>query len=359
VSTRRRILTLLITLVALTALVVPAQATGIAFDERTGRDSDARYTLAVVGDVPYGDPKVAAFPRFVDFINRDPRVELVAHLGDIKSGSSLCSDEYFLFVKQQLNRLNDPVVYTPGDNEWTDCHRANNGNYKPTERLEKLRSLFFPVPGKTIGGRQRFVLTQALDPRHRPYRENVMWLESRVVFATLNVPGSNDDSPETNPWTGAWAGSPDQAAEQRARDAANLDWLRATFAAARLVRAKGVVLMLQADMWDTFGTHATLEDFDNLVKTIGEASKEFGKPVLMLAGDSHVFKVDNPYDGSPEHEAFHPGFTPVAPNLTRIVVEGSTTEPTRFDYLRLTLDPRGARLFSWDRVACDFVAGTC
>jgi hypothetical protein len=66
-----------------------------------------------------------------------------------------------------------------------------------------VRSLFFSNPGETLGVRQKQVLTQAGDPAHSDYAENVMWIESGVVFVTLNVPGSNDDSPITNPWTGA------------------------------------------------------------------------------------------------------------------------------------------------------------
>jgi hypothetical protein len=68
----------------------------------------------------------------------------------------------------------------------------------------------------------------------------------------------------------------------------------------------------------------------------------------MLVGDSHVYKVDNPYDGSAAFQAIHPGFTPTVPNITRAVVEGSTTVPNRFEYLRLTVDPRAAQLFSWE-----------
>ena len=53
--------------------------------------------------------------------------------------------------------------------------------------------MFFPVPGQTIGGRKKQVLTEADDPAHSQYVENVMWMESQVVFATLNLQGSNDD----------------------------------------------------------------------------------------------------------------------------------------------------------------------
>jgi hypothetical protein len=110
--------------------------------------------------------------------------------------------------------------------------------------------------------------------------------------------------------------------------------------------------MLPADMWD--GTHAQLDAFDPFVKAIGEAAIDFGKPVLMLVGDSHQYTVDNPYDGSAAFQAKHPGFTPVAPNVTRVIVEGSTTVPGRFEYLRLTVNPKAPQLFSWERVDYQF-----
>ena len=56
-------------------------------------------------------------------------VSLVMHLGDIKNGSSVCSTEYFEQIRNDFDGFEDPFVYTPGDNEWTDCHRANNGAY--------------------------------------------------------------------------------------------------------------------------------------------------------------------------------------------------------------------------------------
>lgn len=336
-------------LLSLASLITTAYATN---GNPINTGSQAKYTLAVIGDMPYGPAKIEAFPQFIDVINGDPKVDLVTHLGDIKSGSTLCSDAYYDSIRAQFDRLKDPLVYTPGDNEWTDCHRANNGNYKPTERLEELRATFFPAPGETLGGRGKHVLTQASDPAHDDYVENVMWMESKAVFATFNVQGSNNDSEVTNPWTGAWAGSPDQAAERAARDAANLAWLAKTFDTASANGAKGVVLMFQADMWD--GSHAQLDAFDPFVKAIGDAANAFGKPVLMLVGDSHQFTVDNPYDGSPAFQAKHPGFTPVAPNVTRIIVEGSTTVPDRFEYLRLTVNPKSSQLFSWERVDYSF-----
>jgi len=99
-------------------------------------------TLAVVGDSPYGTAQVGMFPSLVADINADPRVKRVLHLGDIKNGSSVCSDEYFATIRGYFDAFEDPLVYTPGDNEWTDCHRANNGGYLPTERLDAVRAAF-------------------------------------------------------------------------------------------------------------------------------------------------------------------------------------------------------------------------
>ena len=101
-------------------------------DEHERGDDDRKpIDIAVIGDVPYGDEARAAFPSFIDALNGADNVSLVVYVGDIKSGSDLCSDAIFQGVAEQFRRLTDPLVYAIGDNEWTDCHRANNGGYNP------------------------------------------------------------------------------------------------------------------------------------------------------------------------------------------------------------------------------------
>ena len=307
------------------------------------------YTIAVIGDMPYGDGKLAELPRLLDLINTDPKVDLVAHLGDIKAGkNSDCSDAYFALVKGLYDGLTDPFFYTPGDNEWTDCHVAskNNGFYVPTERLQAIRALFFPVPGQTLGGRKKQVLTQADDPANAAYVENTMFMESQVVFAALNITGSNND---LVPWGAVPATAinyPTQAQEIASRAQANSAWLEKTFALATANDAAGVVLFEQADMWDT--AEPTLAGFDALVTQIGTLAAAFGKPVLLLEGDSHRFKVDNPFSASSPVHGLHPA-TPVAENVVRLVVEGSDG---RTEYVRLTVDPNKNKtgLFAVERV---------
>jgi hypothetical protein len=308
------------------------------------------FTIAVIGDTPYGPAKLAEFPTLVDLINGDPKVDLVVHVGDIKSGKNdPCTDAYFATVRGLFEGFKDPLVYTPGDNEWTDCHVAskNNGLYTPTERLQAVRTLFFPVAGQTLGGRKMQVLTQADDQANAAYVENVMWTQSQVVFATLNITGSNNDLVSWGSPLPADAGNyPSQAQESAARAQANAAWLDKGFALATANDAAGVVLVFQADMWDP--AEPTLSGYDALVQQIGARAAGFGKPVLLLEGDSHAFEVQQPYSASSPLRLVHPN-TPVAENVTRIVVEGSAG---RTEYVRLTVDPitKDGALFTWERV---------
>lgn len=313
------------------------------------QDSDSPYTLAVIGDTPYGPIKLAEFPGLTDKINADPAVRLVAHLGDIKAGkNSLCTNEYFSMIRGLFDRFDDPFAYTPGDNEWTDCHSSKgNGSYTPTERLQQVREDFFPTAGRTLGVHTMRVTTQADDPANADYVENTLWRKARVTFAMLNITGSNNDLAAWGPLPADAGNFASQSAEYTARAQANSAWLEKTFATAERMHAVGIVLMFQADMWDP--AEPTLTGFDALVQQIGALATEFGKPVLLLEGDSHKFKVDNPYSSASPLHALHPS-TPEVSNITRIVVEGS--DAGRTEYLRLTVDPRkkSDTLFSWERI---------
>jgi hypothetical protein len=295
----------------------------------------------VIGDIPYGAEQLAQFPRVVDQINADPEVELVDHLGDIKSGSTECTDAYFARIRAEFDRFADPLVYTPGDNEWTDCHRPNNGAYDPLERLAAVRSTFFDEPGTTLGAPVP-VRSQA----RSGYPENVRYSRARVSFGVAHIVGSNNG---LGPWTGQTTASPEQTAEVLGRTAAAIELIRATFASARRDRDRAVVVMTQADMFDP-----TVEDpeyadyyaFTPIVRALAEESRRFDGPVYLFNGDSHVYNSDSPLAaGSPWLDLY--GVTEPADNLERITVDGSDNNE---DYLRVTIQPRRSAVLSWTRV---------
>ncbi len=325
-------------LVALACLLLAAPAAAGAGKGRGHDHRPSASTLAIIGDVPYGDAQIAQFPTDIAQINADPDVERVVHLGDIKNGSSRCDTSYFEARLADFQSFSDPFVYTPGDNEWTDCHRANNGAYVPTERLAVLRRLFFARPGWTLGGRAK------VEAQSDQLPENVRWTDDGVVYGTVHVVGSNDGQA---PWFGdrvdPTTGQPEpetraergaRVREYTAREAADLAWIDAIFDAAEREDAPAVVLGMQADMWDASAPPSALTAFEPVKAVLAERAEAFGKPVLLLQGDSHLFKVDTPAD--------QPA------NLVRVVVQGSTNTPR--EYLRLHVDPTSPRVFSCEHV---------
>jgi hypothetical protein len=314
---------------ALIAILVTSSLTGavdVVDAAEVGDRSSARVTLAVIGDTPYGADQVdpATFSGLLGDIGADPHVRTVVHLGDIKNGATRCDDTYFAQIADAFAGSRDPVVYTPGDNEWTDCHRPTNGGYDPYDRLAALRSTFFGDPGQTLGSHPMAVEYQD------DFVENVRWVDARVVFTTVHVVGSNNG---LAPWSAPLetpANAVRREQEVAARTDAAVEWIDAAFDAAEATGAPGVVIAMQAD---TFATQPMLSGFTDVIERLESRAAAFPGEVLLLQGDTHRYLVDEPLAD--------------APNLTRVVVEGETVG----EWLRLTVDPRADELFSWERAS--------
>jgi len=402
--------------------VLAAATSAIAFADH----GDGPSTIAVYGDAPYGckapsaaaapdecpvgspfvpdspngpnpgDPRqIEATPAFIDAVNRDPRVELVVHVGDIHSGSGYCTLEYNQRILDLWSDYKDPLVFVPGDNEWADCHKSKQGggvknaagdyvDYAaghPVANLALVRSMFFPHAGETLGRHRRDVTSQAqaFDPAHpsdAEYVENVYWVQSQVLFVTLNIPGgsNNDDDLWNAAAFGATKTAP-QLQDQAQRTAADLRWLEAAFAVAKARGLKAVVIVDQADMWDLDGTGPAIThvaNYEPFIAKTAELTQDFKKPVLMINGDSHRYRSDNPLvDNAPcvvetgvgtatapcadDDYDNHPYYPDGVTNFHRLIVHGSLFP---LEYTRLTIDPRKnspatANSFgplSWERV---------
>jgi hypothetical protein len=322
--------------------VLSVSALALTLSAGPAAAKDDSFTFAVIGDIPYGDAQIADFPKVIGQINADPDVKFVDHLGDIKNGSTVCSDSYFQQVKADFDLFRDPLVYTIGDNEWTDCHRPNNGGYNPLERLAAVRQVFFPRPGKTLGQHSVHVTSQAA----QGYPENVRYTRSDVAFAAVHIVGSNNS---LVPWTGNTAPTPEQSAEVAGRLKAGLQLIHQTFDAARSDHDKAVVLLTQADMFDPTVANPAFSDysaFKPLVEAIAKESAAFRGPVYLFNGDSHVYNSDKPLDAGSKWLSFY-GVTTAAPNLTRVTVDGSTNVN---NWLKVTVNPKGKQVLSWTRV---------
>jgi hypothetical protein len=268
------------------------------------------FSFVALGDLPYGAPQ-QAYPTYRRLIERINEVgpAFSIHVGDLKSGGTRCTDEEFMAQRSHFDRFAAPVVYTPGDNEWTDCHRRSNGGYEPQERLHRLRQLFFK-PGSSMGQRPMALQSQAqLMPEQAAFLENQRWLHEGVLFVTVHVVGSNNNLQSEVP--GALA-------EHARRDAANVAWIRAAFEHAGRVKAQALVIAMQAN--PLLGRNL-FEDFpksSGFRQSIGETllplAAASSVPVLLIHGDTHWHRMDQPFSmrGEPVRQ------------LTRLEVPGGS-----------------------------------
>jgi hypothetical protein len=167
----------------LAALLAAAAMAGLALadrdDDDRGDGDSSSHSLGLWGDVPYSDVQTTSgVPNLIADMNRQ-RLAFTVHDGDIKAGASRCDDPVYEQFEAFLNSLRAPAMYTPGDNEWTDCDRESAGGYDSGERLELIRANLFDNSW-SFGQRRR-----RLDVQEAPYVENRRWRFGGVVYATV------------------------------------------------------------------------------------------------------------------------------------------------------------------------------
>ena len=123
--------------------------------------AEGNFAFGVFGDGPYYGIEEGRFRRMLVDVNASNAAFLL-HVGDIMWYP--CSDEKFISIRDALGELDIPVVYTPGDNEWTDCHETRPGGYDPLDRLDAIRRIFFADTSWNDASRLAF-RSQAADSR--------------------------------------------------------------------------------------------------------------------------------------------------------------------------------------------------
>ncbi len=255
--------------------------------------ADKPFTFVALGDMPYGKPaKVyAPFKTLIGQVNAlNPAFTI--HIGDTKSGSTPCSDKMLLDQLNFMNTFDAPLVYTPGDNEWTDCHRKKAGRFDPIERLAFLRKHYFSHGPRSLGKVPMKIERQSdLMKEYAAYTENARFVKEGVHFVALHVVGSNNNFEVRDRRA---------IAEFFARDKANVAWLNAGFDKAVAAKAKALVLAIHANIFKPGFFSKKKEAFSGAsgFKRFGDAllkkAAAFKKPILLIYGDSHKYQITRP-----------------------------------------------------------------
>ena len=285
----------------------------------------APFTFVTLGDQPYGE-KEDVYPPFEALIGaiNEAAPDFVLHVGDTKSGGIPCDDETLAEALAFFGTFEGALIYTPGDNEWTDCHRERAGGFDPVERLEHIRATYFADPGRSLGKAPIAVNSQAGEG----FPENARFFKEGVLVVTAHVVGSNN---------GFEPRSPEAVAEYMARDAAGVRWITSSVEQAADAGAAAVVVGIHADMFElNFGPRWDPEGWlsSSGHRAFGEAlvagAAAYGKPVLLIFGDSHTFRIFRPLPGS-------------APNITALEVYGAAD----MHAVEVSVDPSTAGVFGF------------
>ena len=285
------------------------------------------YAFALLGDAPYTDRDEAPFEQVLKQINAE-ELAWVIHLGDILSHP--CSDSVFQARFQTFQQVRHPMVYTPGDNEWTDCHRSEAESYQPRERLAKLREVFFPNPAASLGGRRLPLTSQSQDTTFSEFVENARWVREQIVFTTIHVVGSQNGR---QPFEGRTA---EDDAEVERRMSAAIAWLREAFAVAHGLEARAVFIGIHANpAFTETPNDPRRAPFDPFLEVLEEEVERFGGPVLLAHGDTHTQRIDHPLTRRATGQPLN--------NFTRLEVFGSPD----VGWVRVVVDTLNPELFAF------------
>ena len=302
----------------------------IAAIAQPGTSPAQPFNFVVFGDMPYTLPAdYGRFEHLIRDVNAQKTQVFNVHVGDIKSSETECSDAIYQKIHTYFGQFEKPLIYVPGDNEWTDCNKHAPGKYDINERLAAVRKLFFD--GKnSLGKQQMAIMSQARHPEFKTYVENNRWETGNVSFATAHVVGTNNNfypNPEHD------------NSEYYSRAKADLAWLDEVFDNAVQKNHIAVVVFVHADMFNPAKDSKEANAFTDFIDKLRARTVAFKKPVLLVNGDSHVFLVDKPMkEGGKSKKSID--------NFTRLQVFGEAD----MHAVRVTVNPSSPGLFQIEQL---------
>ncbi len=294
----RRFLTVLLLLGLASALVAcptddddDDSTAGEADDDDATADpfaGDGIATFSAIGDTPYSADEETSLQLYIEQHNEADLAPWMIHLGDIKPGFASCALGVYAQVAGFLLQMERPVYIVPGDNEWNDCADPDEAWGFWEDQFGAFEEHWDHRPD---------TVRQDVRP------ENFAFVDDGVLFVGINLVG----------------GALHDADEWATRFEQDIAWWQEQIdthgddVGAAVMLAHAMPAPNHLDFFDAFRASAAA----------------YGKPVLYLHGDGHVWVHDNPWAD--------------APNVTRVMVEAPAPP------LLVTVDPAAAEVFTFER----------
>ena len=244
------------------------------------------FSFLAYGDMPYfaADSALLQQGGKLQQAASNTEHQFVVHVGDLKAGSEPCTNALLQRNYRLISSLTkQPFIYTPGDNDWTDCDRKKlTPRYDELERLAYVRQSFASKP---------VALSDFARQAEQP--ENQRWLEGNTLFLTLHIAGTNNGRRQI-------LLSDKQTALSAAtvRDHNNLTWLSQNLNG----KFQAAVIFFQADIYQqskhtsacTANTASQCDGFKHYREQFSRLAEQSDFPILLVHGDTGPYCVNSP-----------------------------------------------------------------
>ena len=246
-------------------------------------------SIVILADTPYSneEKEILQGPEgmLYQLINKT-KPSVVMHLGDFKAGGKSCTDKLLNEHKALLAQTYPgKVIFTPGDNDWTDCDRSSLFySFDELERLDFLIKLIYQTP-PLLEEALPAIITQP------EQIENKLWINDRLAISTLHIVGTSNGR--------AYIGKSDKKTAIKKvdkRDKFNLAWLKEI--EDKSAEFDALIIGFQADIYQQKVLKSGLCDrstlkacdaFSAYRQAFQDLAKRIKKPVLISHGDTGDF----------------------------------------------------------------------
>lgn len=237
----------------------------------------------------------------------------------IKGAHEDCSDQLYNERLSVLEAVKTPVILSLTGNDWISCMGTNIHESIATERLQRIRELFFNS-NTSLGTSSIRVLQESNNPEFRSYAENMQWELSGILFATVDVPAPDNHF--------VMRGGHNSEFEDR--QVANREWIKRLFIMAKAKKAEGIVIFTDADIFtppsqQLFSLKELPDGFAHIRNLIAELSEQYAGHVLLISNQTSTKK------SSLSHITWHKRLGHINTNAT---------------WFKVTIDTKSKMIFS-------------
>lgn len=205
----------------------------------------------------------------------------------IKASSEPCTDKLYSQRKALLDSAKNGLILSLSASDWVTCKTAANRS-AAIERLNHIRDLFFSDEF-SFGNSKIPLIRQSTSPKFHSYVENARWEIGNVIFATINLPATNNH----------YLAEGGRNSEFEDRQIANREWLQRIFLNASQKKSDAVVLFcdgdpLVAQHHRVFDFNIKRDGFTEIRQRINAHAARFNGKVLVIHDPRSATSTNSP-----------------------------------------------------------------